>query len=84
MHPEQPGPLFREDVSVGGVELRLARLENKLDRLIALLEEGPRERGGGGIFEGIFDNIKYPITYFYDSVAAMRSQTPESGAFTRL
>ena len=84
MHPEQQVPIFREDVSIGGIELRLARLENKLDRLLALLEEGSRDRGGGGIFEGIFDNIKYPITYFYDSVAAMRSQTPEGGAFTRL
>ena len=84
MHSEQPSPLFRKDVSDGGIELRLTRLEKKLDRLLALLEDRTRERGGGGIFEGIFDNIKYPITYFYDSVASMRSQSPEGGAFTRL
>ena len=86
MHPEQTS-LFRNDVSTGVIETRLQRLENKLDRLISLLEEreGSQETTArGGIFEGIYDNLRYPVTYFYDTYVSLRPQAPEAGAFTRL
>ena len=90
MYSEQGGgaQMFKDNVADSGMELKLARIEHKLDRLLAMLED--REGGEGGpaarqgIFEGIYDNIKYPVAFFLDSVASVRGQAPEEGAFTRL
>ena len=80
--------VFKDTPVESGLDLRLARIENKLDRLLALLEgreeEGRMSGSGQGVFEGIYDNIKYPVAFLLDSVASLRGQTAESGAFTRL
>ena len=88
-----PQSVFKQSVCSDSLEERLTRIELKLDRLIALIDNKSAHASGSAYASGssaaavldtIYDNIRYPVAYLFGSVSSLRGEREQDGAFSRL